>query len=263
MSQAHLLRDLTIAVETHAKLPAFDVPRIPLDTEDLDEVEDVADTIRKRWSLGETPIEDVVRLIERHGVVTARVAVERHEIDAFSVPFPSRPVVLLGSDKQVTARSRFDASHELGHLVMHDWPDADTKRAESQAHRFAAALLMPRDPMVDLLPRRVDWSLLMDLKATWKVSLAALLFRSKQLKVMSDSNYLTAVKAMSSRGWRINEPGDNLLGRPEQPVLLTKAIDVLASEGVTLEALAEEAALPIVLIRRLLGLHDARPVIDI
>jgi Zn-dependent peptidase ImmA (M78 family) len=146
---------------------------------------------------------------------------------------------------------------------MHDWEDADTKQAEQQAHRFAAAFLLPREPIGDVLPRRADWGSLIELKATWGVSIAALLFRSKTLGVMSDQSYLNAVKAMSSRGWRIDEPGDKLLGRPEQPLLLTRAIEVLAQEQITLDDLAEQAALPVALIRRLLGMQDKRTVVDI
>jgi hypothetical protein len=40
----------------------------------------------------------------------------------------------------------------------------------------------------------------------WQVSLAALLMRAGTLQVMSESTYLTAIKAASARGWRRIEP---------------------------------------------------------
>jgi Zn-dependent peptidase ImmA (M78 family) len=60
-----------------------------------------------------------------------------HRVDAFSVPFPDRPVVVLSSVKGKHDRSRFDAAHELGHLVMHNNVTDTSKEIEAQAHRFA------------------------------------------------------------------------------------------------------------------------------
>ena len=48
----------------------------------------------------------------------------------------------LGSDKNYRARSRFDAAHELGHLVVHG-DSYGVKQVEQQAHMLAAGFLMP------------------------------------------------------------------------------------------------------------------------
>ncbi|GAA3688320.1 hypothetical protein GCM10022267_88860 [Lentzea roselyniae] len=91
----------------------------------------------------------------------------------------------LGADKGLRDRSRFDAAHELGHLVLRgaDGPIAD-KATESQANEFAAAFLMPAEDIAHELPARLDWPALLRLKAKWHVSLAALLVRAKTLGVM-------------------------------------------------------------------------------
>jgi hypothetical protein len=57
-----------------------------------------------------------------------------------------------------------------------------------------------------------------------RAPLAALLMRARTLKRMSESTYLTAIKAASARGWRRLEPVP--LGPPEQPKNL---LDFLAS----------------------------------
>ncbi|RAS70669.1 uncharacterized protein DUF955 [Lentzea atacamensis] len=103
--------------------------------------------------------------------------------NAFNAGF--RPVVALGADKGLRDRSRFDAAHELGHLVLlgADGPIAD-KATESQANEFAAAFLMPAEDIAHELPARLDWPALLRLKAKWHVSLAALLVRAKTLGVM-------------------------------------------------------------------------------
>jgi hypothetical protein len=57
----------------------------------------------------------------------------------------SLSVIILFADKGKKDRSRFDAAHELGHLVMHgpSTPEEQLKEVERQAHQFAAAFLTP------------------------------------------------------------------------------------------------------------------------
>ena len=175
------------------------------------------------------PIKSVVDLLEKHGVVVIRLPLGSADVDAFSLPFADHPVVVLGSDKNDRARSRFDAAHELAHLCVHNEQIWGTKEVEVQAHQFAAAFLMPADEIHDQLPTSVDWPALFELKLKWQVSLAALLMRAKTLGRMNERNYLTAVKAASARGWRRVEPVP--LGRPEDPTLLLRFLATEASQG--------------------------------
>jgi Zn-dependent peptidase ImmA (M78 family) len=147
-----------------------------------------------------------------------------------SLPFADHPVVVLGSDKKDRARSRFDAAHELAHLVMHGEQIWGIKEVETQAHRFAAGFLMPAEEIRYQLPTTVDWPTLFDLKRHWQVSLAALLMRARTLGRMSERTYLTAVKATSARGWRRVEPVP--LGRPEEPTLLLSYLTTTGGAGV-------------------------------
>jgi Zn-dependent peptidase ImmA (M78 family) len=143
-------------------------------------------------------------------------------VDAFSLPFPDHPVVVLGTDKNDRARSRFDAAHELGHLVMHGDQIWGLPGIEKQAHQFAAAFLMPAKQIRHELPESVNWPALFDLKRRWQVSLAALLMRARDLNRMNEATYLTAIKAASARGWRRTEPVP--LGPPERPSQLLALI---------------------------------------
>ncbi len=150
--------------------------------------------------------------------------------DAFSLPFPDR-LVVLATDKNDRARSRFDGAHELGHLVMHGEHVWGLKQVESQAHAFAAAFLMPDRDIRHELPSYADWPTLFDLKRRWQVSLAALLLRAKNLGRMTDASYLTAVKALSARGWRRQEPIP--IGPPEKPARLRQIVGVNGGNGVS------------------------------
>jgi len=182
------------------------------------EVEKAAEQARLEFEIPPGPVDSVVELLEQKGIVLIRLPLDTADVDAFSLPFHDRPVIVLGSDKNDRARSRFDAAHELGHLVVHGDRVWGVQEVEQQAHAFAAALLMPADDIRDELPERADWETLFALKEKWQVSLAALLMRARKLGRMSESHYISAVKVASARGWRRIEPVP--LGPPEKPTCL-------------------------------------------
>lgn len=228
---AQVVHDLAEAIPDF--FPAVDLPPFPVaELNDLDAAAQAARAVRAAWKLPSGPVGDVVNTLEAHGIVVIRLPFDSADVDAFSLPFDDRPVVVLGSDKDDRARSRFDAAHELGHLVMHGHQVWGVKEVEQQAHAFAAEFLMPADEIRDHLPTRADWAKLFDLKKKWQVSLAALLMRAKTLDRMSQPNYLTAVKAASARGWRRVEPVP--LGQPETPKRTTQLLESEAGQQAAL-----------------------------
>lgn len=213
----HVAHDLAARAAEAQQFRANDVPTIPVSSLEAgaDETEQAAAAVRSLWGLPSGPVDNVVWLLEEHGVAVIRLPLGGTDVDAFSLPFADHPVVVLSTDKNDRARSRFDCAHELAHLVLHGEHIWGVKEVETQAHQFAAAFLMPADDIYNELPSTVDWPVLFELKRRWQVSLAALLMRARTLGRMSDSTYLTAIKAASARGWRRVEPIP--LGRPEQP----------------------------------------------
>jgi len=265
LAYVRLAREFTFELEKFVLLPEHDLRRPEKDVTDVTprtEIEALAYEVRRQWNIPSGPLENVVRTLERHGIVTVRFPVGLDEVDAFSVPFPGRSVIALGADKDLRDRSRFDASHELGHLVMHHPDQAGSKIIETQAHQFAAAFLMPEDQIKHELPTHADWPALLRLKAKWQVSIASLIMRARTLNVMDEHAYSQAWKALSVRGWRKNEPGD--LGRPESPVLLQRALGVAEGTGMTFEALVHDAGLPKADICTILGrAEDPRPRVQL
>jgi Zn-dependent peptidase ImmA (M78 family)/transcriptional regulator with XRE-family HTH domain len=213
---AHMAHDVAQTMGA-GRLPDVRIPCRPV--ADLAapraQLEDVAAKARAAMGLPGGPVPNVVQTLENHGLIVIRLPLDTADVDAFSLPFHDRPVIVLGADKNDRARSRFDAAHELGHLVAHGDQVWGVKEVEQQAHSFAAAFLMPAADIIHELPARADWPKLFDLKRRWQVSLGALLMRARNLERMSESQYLTAVKAASARGWRRVEPVP--LGKPEQP----------------------------------------------
>ncbi|MFI6519913.1 ImmA/IrrE family metallo-endopeptidase [Spirillospora sp. NPDC050679] len=225
----HIAHDLVLHAADARLFPPHSVPQIPASGLDADigEIEQSAARVRSSWNLPAGPVANMVETLEQHGVAVIRLPLGNTDVDAFSLPFADHPVVVLGTDKNDRARSRFDGAHELAHLVLHGEQIWGVKEVETQAHQFAAAFLMPAEDIYDQLPTTVDWQALFELKRHWQVSLAALLMRAKTLGKMDDRSYLTAVKTMSARGWRRVEPVP--LGRPEQPSKLLSFLGSSAS----------------------------------
>jgi Zn-dependent peptidase ImmA (M78 family) len=222
--------------------------------------EERATTLRQIWNVPPGPVSNVVQLAERHGIVIVRNRIETAAVSAYSVPFPDRPVLVVNQHGSKRDRDRFSVSHEVGHLTMHQANKIlATKAVEAQAHRFAAAFLMPTDQIRDELPSKADWIRLIALKQRWQVSINALLRRANDLNIMSDSTYAQAMRTISTRGWRTEEPGD--LGAPEAPRLLSLAVK---TAGVDSATLATETGWPVTLIETVLASSsDNRPLIDI
>jgi Zn-dependent peptidase ImmA (M78 family) len=226
---ALVAHDLATNAAVVGQLPPSAVPQFPVRALDAggEEIERIAGQVRAAWNLSSGPINNVVGLLEQHGIVVIRLTLGSADVDAFSLPFPDHPVVVLGADKNDRARSRFDAAHELAHLVLHGEQIWGVKEVEKQAHTFAAAFLMPAEEITHQLPSTVDWPLLFELKRYWQVSLAALLMRARTLGRMNENTYLTAIKAASARGWRRVEPVP--LGNPETPCHLLNFLESTAS----------------------------------
>jgi Zn-dependent peptidase ImmA (M78 family) len=260
---AEFVRLVAVGLQHYVQLPEPDLPRtsIPSKATRVD-VAAIACDVRAAWDVAPGPIGHAIRTVERHGAVASRLLLDSDTVDAFSVPFPDRPVVVLGSDKGQADRSRWDASHELGHLVMHDPDPRRSRHLEQQANWFAAEFLLPADQIAEELPTTADWARLAELKVRWGVSMTALLQRAKSLGMLSDSAYVQALKTMSTRGWNRREPVR--LPHPENPVLLARAIELASQQGATLVQLADEIGLPAHHIRRIIGATtDPRPQVSV
>ena len=238
------------------RVPDFDLPD-DFHALDSSTIESVAEDIRRRWSLGDGPIANVVRTLETNGVVVWRTAFEAETLDAFSEFRRPHPTVVLSSDKESLYRSRFDAAHELGHLVLHRNVDgkalkrsSEFRLLEIQAHRFAGALLLPAIPYTEDL-----WSASLDafrsLKPRWNASIAFQIMRARQLGLVDERQQRRLWINLSRRGWRKIEPLDDS-AKPEKPTLLAQGMRMLVDNKVRSgEQIAKDLCLSAVELEKL------------
>ncbi|MBL4801050.1 MAG: ImmA/IrrE family metallo-endopeptidase [Emcibacter sp.] len=197
-----------------------------------EEIEKIAEDLRKAWGLGFGPISNIVRLLESKGILITRYEIEDAQVEAFSYWNGNKPFVFLSSVKESAVRSRFDVAHELGHLIMHRGIDQDEiedkatlKEIEGEANRFAGAFLLPRQSFPsEIFTTRLD--AFKELKLRWKVAIQAMIYRCKDLGIFDEFQITNLYKQISRRKWRKIEPYDDKIPF-EQPRLLKRAVELL------------------------------------
>lgn len=185
----------------YVRLPEPDVPRL----RDVDP-DSAAAAVRAEWGLGEAPIVDMIALLERHGVRVFSLADECREIDGYSFWHEGTPYVFLNTMTSAE-RSRMDAAHELGHLVMHFWGgELSSRLAEEQAKQFASAFLMPPAGFAGTARPGMSVAQVITHKAQWRVSAMAYARRLSDLGYLSDWQSKVLYRELSAAGYRTREP---------------------------------------------------------
>lgn len=234
----------SLAVELNAWIEdRFDLPKTDLPQDlDIDTAATAAAALRAYWQLGERPVANMVHLLEAKGIRVFSLTEDCVAVDAFSTWVEEQPFVFLNMHKS-GERGRFDAAHELGHLVLHRHGGATGRTAENEANAFASAFLMPERTMRGLVPRVPSLSALTPVKKRWKVSLAATLRRFFDLELIGQWHYDRLNIEISKRGGRKSEIGGPLPRESSQ--LLRKVFLALREDGVGRADIARALAVPV------------------
>ncbi len=196
-----------------------------------------AEVVRNEWAIGEQPIHNMVHLLEANGVRVFSLVQETMDMDAYSFWMNDCPYIFLNTVKSVE-RSRFDAAHELGHLVLHKHGGPTGKEAESHANHFASAFLMPQNSILSHAPSYPTLEVMIEIKSNWKVSVAALIRRMKDLDLITEWQYRSFNIELSKRGYLKNEPWP--IEQREISKILPVLFKLLKDDGVTKNFIANE-----------------------
>ena len=232
------LENIYSYLQEFINFPKLNIPDIAVtDFLEPDEIERIALHVRREWGLGMGPISNLILLLEKQGFIVAKANFGDIKTDACSQWIGERPFIFLGSDKESAVRSRLDAAHELGHILLHMWLDnvqfSDIKfhkKIEHEANYFAAAFLLPKDFFADEV-MSTSLEFFKTLKKRWKVSIAAMIYRCKDLGIISENQYTYLFRQIGKLKYRKREPFDDEL-IPESPSMLKKAMCMLIDNKV-------------------------------
>lgn len=232
-SLAYLIADW---VSSRFNLPNVDL----LDLTYEYDPESAAKTLRQYWGLGEQPISNVIKLLESKGIRIFSLSENTKNVDAFSCWRNDIPYVFLNTFK-TSERSRFDALHELGHLVLHKHGETKGREIEKEANRFASFFLMPSVDLVSKIPFVSSLNQLVTSKRRWGVSVSALAYRLHKAGAISDWQYRTYCIQINQK-FGVTEP--NEIAR-EKSVVWEKVFRELWKDSFTREKIATDLSMPI------------------
>jgi Zn-dependent peptidase ImmA (M78 family)/DNA-binding XRE family transcriptional regulator len=234
LAAAAIAFELDDWVHERFDLPSHDLPQIVGRSP-----QEAAIGLRTRWGMGVRPISNMINVLETHGVRVFSLSEETRHLDAYSFWRNEKPYVFLNTCK-TAEHSRFDAAHELAHLVLHGHSGSKHRSAEEEAHNFASEFLMPSSDVIARVPFVRSLKDLVEAKKRWGVSVASLVYCLKKIGVLSE---------WTARGFYIEL---NRLGRESEPEpmqretsqIWTKVLTALWREGVTMSRIASDLNVP-------------------
>jgi Zn-dependent peptidase ImmA (M78 family)/transcriptional regulator with XRE-family HTH domain len=247
-------------VQSRFNLPGVDLPSMGFEPEP----ESAAYMLRQHWGIGQQPIGNIIKLMETKGIRVFSLSENTRNVDAFSCWRNGTPYVFLNTYKS-TEHSRFDAAHEIGHLVLHQHGQpAHSRDAEKEANDFAASFLMPSADIEAHVSHVFKLEHIVKAKKRWGVSVAALAYRLNRIGRISDWHYRDFCIQINRLGYRIKEP--NGLPR-EQSAVWSKVLASLWADRITKNNIADDLALPLEelegVLFGLVGIPDDLPKTEI
>ncbi len=245
----------------HSMADRLDVPsvRLPRDRS-FESPREAARATRSAFGLSpETPIPQLINATERGGVLVLALPHSMQGGDAFSVWAGAdrlRPAIVI-SGEVPGDRLRLSVAHELGHLVMHQAPQASVTDIEREAFAFAGELLLPAEAMREQITAPVTLTSIAELKPRWGVSIQALIRRAYELEIISRRQYTYLFEQLSARGWRMREPR-NLDVPVERPRAIRQMAELLYGKPINYQRLGADVGLPARFVREIIEAHAAR-----
>lgn len=214
--------------------------KFPISIPELPDVdpETAAELTREYLGIGPSIVPHMIGLLEKSGVHVLSLDEGTSQLAAYCFWDDGVPYILLDQGRSGEA-SRFDAAHELGHLVMHRDDPIEGKVKEDEANAFASAFLMPRSQFLASRPVPTLQGLIRA-KGRWNVSLAAMIRRCRDLGIVDENRYRFLNIEASRRGWLKNEPSPM---KPEASTVWPSVLMELWQRKLTTKVIADELCL--------------------
>ena len=218
--------------ERIGELNNLNLPFQTLAVRNLDDAEDAALALRQRWNLGVAPIANLVDVLEEHAIHVIEIDADE-EFDGISAAACDGEGNVLATAIAVRRgtwgdRHRLNIAHELGHLTLELSEEVDV---EDAAFRFGGAFLAPANQLrreVGERRRLIEVAELLHLKQRYGMSMQAILYRLRDLGVITSSHHRRWCMDINKLGWKKREPIEIL---PEKPVRFHQQVLRALSEG--------------------------------
>lgn len=174
-----------------------------------EQVNEAAELLREKWSLGTGPIFNVVELLENKNIKVVRLNVDE-DFDGLQTFVNGSIPIMAYNEKKANKpdRIRFTLFHELAHLLL-VFGDVTEKQKETLCHEFAGAMLLPENAIrVELGNHRSKLSTLelCNIKKQYGISMQAIVMRAKACGIINDYYTKQFFFLIKQLNWKIDEP---------------------------------------------------------
>lgn len=158
---------------------------------DGESVERAVEMLISKWNIGINAIPNVIEMLENKEIKVIEVDAPSAFDGLSGWANEDIPVIVINKNFDIE-RKRFTALHELGHTILQFDARLSEKEKEKLCHRFAGALLMPRETFISEVGKtRTMISLheLIRLKESYGISIQAIMARARDLGVINQYTY--------------------------------------------------------------------------
>jgi Zn-dependent peptidase ImmA (M78 family)/DNA-binding XRE family transcriptional regulator len=194
-----------LGIETNFENPLKGFPVIS----SIEDIEEAALQVRKSWNLGLDPIYNIIELLEDNHIKVVLVNSEDSFDGMQTWLNQTIPVIVINESKLKSAdRIRFTVLHELAHLLLPLGKLSD-KVKERYCNQFAAAMLIPKATIqkeLGISRKKLFVKELGEIKKQYGISIQALMYRCKDLNIISESHLNQLAHIIMHNDWKIIEP---------------------------------------------------------
>ncbi|MDB3083574.1 transcriptional regulator [Clostridioides difficile] len=214
-------------MESYIKFPKENLPskRIMSDT-NINDIESLAYKTREFWNLNNSPIVNMVNLLESNGIIISGMNVDKKGATIFTqkqrIGKEVKYLISLGNDKKSASIRNYDLAYELGYIVS---SELRIPNKQFSADEYACAFLLPKESFLEDLIHPEDIDYYVELKKKWIVPMSAMLFRAYNLGKINYKKYNYLMNEMEKKGWLREEPLDKMKG--SSPMYLKRAVELL------------------------------------
>jgi Zn-dependent peptidase ImmA (M78 family) len=176
-----------------------------------DQIEEISNKIRNHWKLGRAPIQDLIDVLESHGVRVFIIDYEEKLFDGLATLINEEPIIVISS-RWPGDRQRFTLAHELGHFILPTLLSKDLDE-EKACNRFAGAFLLPKEAILQGMGKirtSIEWRELFLIKEEYKLSMCSICYRLRDVGIIKESHFNHLIFHFNQKGWKKQEPGTQI-----------------------------------------------------
>ena len=185
---------------------------------DGDDVENAVNHLLTEWKIGFNALPNVIELLEEKGIKVVELDADEDFDGLSGWANTTIPVIVINKNYPIE-RKRFTALHELGHLLLTFNAALEAKMVEKLCHRFAGAMLIPRETMFTVLGKARKSIILFELQAikeSYGISVQATMARARHLEIINEEYFISFRKWINARDERRKETAfEQYIGREQ------------------------------------------------